>query len=58
MGLHDIDQPQNSTTSDKTDSRKYPTIIRRKLSHLEDFVDNNSDRCVVHTTLDYHYRVI
>lgn len=55
MGRSDMDQPQSSVTGDKTDSRRYPTGLRKKPNHLKDLKDEDSNG--VHITVDYCCRV-
>lgn len=58
MGPNDHNRAQQSVTCDEPESTRYSNRLRRKPSHLEDFVDGYSDINWVHTTINYCYRAI
>ena len=51
-------QTQPNVTNGESERERYPTRDRRKPSHLQDFVTDDSDSDGIHTTIDYCYRAV
>ena len=49
---------QQSVTGVEPEGKRYPTRERRKPSHLDDYVSEDSDSDGVHATVDYCYRAV
>lgn len=58
MRPYDHSQVQQSGTGVEPENRRYPTRERKKLSHLDDFVDEYSDSDGARMTMDYCYRAV